>query len=138
MYQNTNIQNYEYYKNNEKIVKFNENIQNEIESKVLKKKVHFMKKTIIKNSCDMDILDILGEEENKASKLKKSEIRKKDELIPEKKNKKNKKNQKSFDKSLETNSEDKSPTKAREKYRKLKRTKEIFDSFDDEEYEEEN
>ena len=134
MFQSTNIQKYEYYKNNEKLLKLNENIQNELESKELKKIVNFMKKTIIQNN-ENDILDIIEEKDKKTSKLKKSEIKKKDELLFDKKNEKN---QKYFENNFKMSLEDKSPTKIKEKYRKLKRIKEIYDSFDDEEYEEDN
>ena len=133
LYKNTNIQQFDYYQNNEKIFKLNENIQNEIESKELKKKVHFMKKTIIQNNSLKDLIHILGEEDKKESKLKNTGMNKKENLLYEEKNEKS---HNSIDNILSSSLDDKSPAKAKEKNRKLKRIKGIYDSFDDEEYEE--
>ena len=133
MYNNTNIQSYDYYKNNEKIFRLNENIKNELESKELKKKVNLMKKTIIQyTNSSQDLKNLLAEEIS-GPKLKKSEIKKKKEI----------KNdidiiQKECEENAEVNIKNKSIEIKKEKYRKLKRIKELFDSFDDEEYEEEN
>ena len=133
IYANTNIKQYDYYNDNDKLFRINENIQNELESKELRKKVNNMKRTIIQSTSTKDLEKLLGEEDKKSSKLKKSEIRKKQdkniEIID--------KSQKDFVDnshiSLKSNLEKKD-----DKYRKLKRIKEIFDSFDDEEYEEDN
>ena len=135
LYANTNIQQYDYYNNNQKVYKINENIQNELESKELKKKVNLMKKTIIQSTSTKDLEKLLEEDDKGPSKLKKSEIKKNKEKLLEKIDKMNKESKESSKISISIKS---NLDKKDERHRKLKRIKEIFDSFDDEEYEEEN
>ena len=127
----TNINQYDYYNDNKKVFKINENITKEFESKELKKKVNLMKKTLIQNSSNQDLEKLLAEDEKIITKLKKSEIKKNnDEIIEEIIGKNKKEIEENSQISLKSNSENKE-----EKFRNIKRIKEIFDSFDDEEYE---
>ena len=133
MFSNTNIKQYDYYNDNDKLFRINENIQNELESKELRKKVNYMKKTIIQCSSIQDLENLLGEEDKKTSKLKTSDIRKNKDKKIEKIEKSQKEIEDTSSISLKSNIEKKD-----DKFRELKRIKEIFDSFDDEEYDEDN
>ena len=136
MFANTNIEQFDYFNNNKKLYEINENIQKELELKELKKKVNLMKKTITRHHNSQDLENNLNEEKTH-SKFKKSEIIKncnKTTKISE-----NNIIQKKKEENLGIGNEEKSFIKNnKENFRELKRIKEIYDSFDDEEYEEEN
>ena len=131
------------FNNNEKLFKINENIQNELDSKELKKKITLMKKSLIQNNSSKE-LKILLNEEKINSKLKKTDIKKsKNKISKISDNNDNNDDNEIPQKNQQDNSkvsiEEKSfINKNYEKFRKLKRVKEIYDSFDDEEYEEDN
>ena len=127
MFTKTNI-NYDYYNDIEKLFKINENIQNELESKELEKKVNLMKKTIVQSDTS-DLIKMLCEEEDISSE---NENKKKMNL------ENNDSHNKYVEKSSEISIDEKNSHKKYEKYRKLKRIKGVYDSFDDEEYEEQN
>ena len=129
--QNTNINNMDYFQNNLKILQLNEHIQNEIDSYELKKKIKLMKKSILIQRKSTKKLII--EEEN-ISQLEDNEnvndninIKNK-EIISEKKEE----SQSCLKKGIDDNINHK------DKYRRLKRIKELYDSFDDEEYEDDS
>ena len=130
---NTNIQQYDYYNNIEKVYKINENIQKELESMELKKKVNLMKKTIIQINNSQDLEKILTADE-KVGKLKKSDIQKSKYNILDTSDI----SRKEFEEKTDICYKEKNFDNKNERYRKLERIKEIFDSFDDEEYEDEN
>jgi hypothetical protein len=124
---------FNYYNNNEKMFKMNQKIQNEIDSMQLKKKVNLMRKTIIQITSSKELKQFImenGFQIDEIDKIEKSSNEKNDaEDNKEESNAclKNKSN---------LNEEEKISTK--DKYRKLKRKKEIYDSLSDEEYENEN
>ena len=132
-FENTNINCLDYYNDIGKMFKISENIQNEIESKELQKKVNLMRRTLVQLNVSEDVKKFMSDEETPTYLSKeKAEI---------KINKLENTNiiQKQFDeKKSEIRSDIKNMDKKNESYRKLKRTKEIYDSFDDEEYEEDN
>ena len=194
-----NTQSFDYFDNNERLLRINEKIQNELETLALKKKVNLMKKTIINLNSSKDIINLLSESDEtqsfKKSDFKKSNIKKsniKKSLINKSNINKSLINKSNINKSLinksninksnihksniyksninksniyksninksnknillditensQNNLKEKSEiivdnnnskNKYDEKFRKLERIKEIFDSFDDEEYEEE-
>ena len=135
---------FDYYKNDLKIMKINENIKNEIGSKELRKRLNLMKQSMINMSS--------GNMKDPELKKELSEI--KEEIrIEENRNQKNSKifeNNNNNDESqlclkniskIMDNEENKNNTDIKNttnKYRKIRRIKELYDSFDDEEYENEN
>ena len=118
-----------------KIMNINQNIQNELGSKQLRKKIKQMKRVIIKNS----IIDFQREyglkeliEEQSSIKIEKSE--KVESKIAESEVDGNQNYQISNCKLIEEeNTNDK--IKNKEKFRLIKRRKELYDSYDDEEFE---
>ena len=145
-----NIQNYDYYDNNEKLFKINEKINNELGVLQLKKKVHRMRKSIIKlTNSTKDLISGANENRN-SSHVKKSDYKKsytkinsvltsnvtkinKSENINKTEN-----SQTGLKETSEINEDEKNKNKKYdEKYRKIEQVKVLFDSFDDEEYEEE-
>ena len=133
-YDNTNINCLDYYNDIGKIFKINENIQNELESKELQKKVNLMKKTLVQFNDVENLQKIISDEENPAPSSKEKTKIKNTKLLEKVATIQNK----STEKKSEIKSDIKDMDKKDEKNRKLKRTKEIYDSFDDEEYEEDN
>ena len=126
----TNIQCYDYYNNIEKFFKINENIQNQIESIELKNKVNLMK-TIIQFQSPEELQKILGEDEELSDNEKFNKKNSKNENL---KNEDVIKKNKSKDSMIH---DERVSDKKNEKYRKLNKVKGVFDSFDDEEYEDE-
>ena len=126
----TNIQCYDYYNDIEKYFKINENIQNQIESIELKKKVNLMK-TIIQFQSPEELQKILGEDEKLSQNEKSNEQNSKNETseIEDTSQKNLFRDSAKYDEKISV--------KKNEKYRKLMKVKGVFDSFDDEEYEEE-
>ena len=131
-FEKTNINCLDYYNDIGKIYKISENIQNEMESKELQKRINLMKKTLVQNNDLEDLKKFISDEETPDYLSKENtEIRKnklENTIII----------QNNLDEKKKENSSDiKQMDNKIENYRKLKRTKEIYDSFDDEEYEEE-
>ena len=119
--------NMDYYQNNLKMFQINEHIQNEIDSLELKKKVKRMKKSIIKKSSKKLVI-----EEEISSQLKTNEN------IKDNINLKSRDENESKDGShlcLKKESDDKNNINTNDKFRRLKKLKQLYDSFDDEEYE---
>ena len=133
-YEKTNINCLDYYNDIGKIFKINENIQNELESKELQKKVNLMKKTLVQFNDVENLQKIISNEEGPSSSSKEKTEIKNTNLLEKVATIQNK----STEKKSEIKSDIKDMDKKDEKNRKLKRTKEIYDSFDDEEYEEDN
>ena len=127
--QTSNFNSFEYFKNNAKIMKINENIENEIGSKELKKKLKLMKKSIRKSSKNLKKLIRLEESPSEFDELQKiqGELTKR---IQEKIQNKEESNT-----CLKSNMDDGENNKGIDKNRRIKRIKELYDSFDDEEYE---
>ena len=124
---------YEYYNNIGKFLKINENIQNEMESKELKKKVNLMKKSIVQFHISKDLKEILSEDE--VTNPSKKEENRKSKLID---NNEDISQINFLEKSSEISNNEKNKMKKVEAHRKLVRKKELYDSFDDEEYEDQN
>ena len=148
------MQSYDYYNNNEKLLKINEKINNELGVLQLKKKVKNMRKSIIKfTSSEKNMIkNIIDEETNSRfrksdfikSDLKKNNIRNSNITSNIQKNYKSEnsnKNENSQEGLKETSAictdEKMNKQKYDEKYRKIEQVKVLFDSFDDEEYDEE-
>ena len=131
----TNFSNYNYF-NNMKMMKLNQHIQNELDSMELKRKVKIMKKTIVQLKSSNDLKYIIEEENfSQTEDKEKSENTNKD--INENNEKKENKDESNL--CLKEKKIDKDEKHLiKDKGRILKRTKEIYDSFDDEEYEDEN
>ena len=124
---------YYYYKNDKKFFKIKENISNEISSKELKKKICLMKKSIIQSHSSKDLQNIIyGNEEIPEAKI-----------VENNRNVKNNINENNDESQIclknatkfENNEEKNKEINNRDKYRNIKRIKELYDSFDDEEYE---
>jgi len=118
-----------------KIIEMNQNIQNELGSKELKKKVKQMKKVIIENSIiefqrDFGIQELI--EEQNSIKIEQSENMK--SKIAESENDIQQKYQISNIQLIEEENKIEN-IKNKERFRFIKRRKELYDSFDDEEFE---
>ena len=126
-----------YDKDKIKIININQNIQNELDSKELKKKVKKMRKVIIQNSIiefqkQYGIKDLI---ENKSS-IKKEQSEKFESKAIEEDSSSNQKYQTSDYKLIEEENKIEK-IKNKERFRFIKRSKELYDSYDDEEVEEE-
>ena len=120
-----------------KIININQNIQNEIDSNELKKKVRKMRKVIIKNSIiefqkEFGIRDLIDEK----SSIKNEQPEKKESKIVEEETVVNPNYQTSDFKLIEEENKIEK-IKNKERFRFLRRSKELYDSYDDEELEDE-
>ena len=135
---------FEYFKNDKKIMKINENIKNEIGSKELRKKINLMKQSMINmnntnNINSNDKQDELPEKKGNEKNENEQNRNEKNSKIFENNNN-NDESQiclKNISKIMdnEDNNNDKYINNTINKHRKIKRIKELYDSFDDEEYE---
>ena len=125
----TSFPSYDYY-NEDKIIKIQENIQNEIGSKELKKKLHLMRQSIVHLSSSKNNRNFIIDGVNLNEKSAKND----EDII------KNEENE-NIDESkiyLKNNSKSENVENTYiNKYRRIKRIKELYDSFDDDEYEDE-
>ena len=125
----TSFPSYDYY-NEEKIMKIQEKIQNEIGSKELKKKLHLMRQSIVHLSSSKNNRNFIIDGVNLNEKSAKND----EDII------KNEENE-NIDESkiyLKNNSKSENVENTYiNKYRRIKRIKELYDSFDDDEYEDE-
>jgi len=128
---------FNYYNNNLQMLKINQKIQNEIDSMELKKKVNLMRKTIIQIQSSKDLKDIIEEENG----FQIEENNKKERFsIAKNETEDNKEDKEESNACLKnkSNLNEEEKITIKDKYRKLKRKKEIYDSLSDEEYEDEN
>ena len=122
----SNIPSYDYY-NDKKIIKIKENIQNEIGSKELKKKLHLMRQSIIQLNSSKDNRKLIidgGNLNEKSTKIKEDT-----------KNEENENNDESRIYLKNNSKKENEENNNIDKNRRIKRIKELYDSFDDEEYE---
>ena len=126
---------FNYYNNNAKMFKINQKIQNEIESRQLKKKVNFMRKSIIQITSNKDLKKFVSDQES-GSQIEEND---KTEQISNTKNDTEDNGEESNTRlQSKSNLNEEEKISIKDKYRKLKRKKEIYDSLSDEEYENEN
>ena len=129
----TSFNNFDFINNNNKmkLMKMNQNIQKALDSKLLKKRIKLMKKSIIlfqKESFE-DLLD----EDNKIQRAEDLAVKNKSKLKEEEEN--NEENT-TYIKSKTNFLEEEEKNRVNKKdFRVLKRIKELYDSLDDEEYE---
>ena len=121
---------FDYYKDSNKVMKISENIQNELDSKQLKKKLNLMKKSIILLEKPNFLDNFLEEEENNLSKIEEQEKEENTKIEEKEVNINIDNSEIKLQNIIKQNKKAKS-----EIFRQLKRTKELYDSFDDEEYE---
>lgn len=130
--QPNNLNSFDYFKNNVKIMKINENIQNEISSKEIKKKINLMTRSIIRRTSK-NLKNLIIEEESK-SQL--DELEKIQRTIS-KRLKEEIENEEQSNACLKIDINDgNTSNKNIDKNRKIKRVKDLYDSLDDDENEE--
>mgnify|MGYP002624066407 CR=1 FL=1 len=122
------------YYNNIKMFKMNQKIQNEIDSLELKKKVSQMRKTIIQISSSQDLKQFIGEENDFQTDMNE----KPETHTSQKEDNEDNKEESNTCLKNKSNLNNEEKISIKDKYRKLKRKKEIYDSLSDEEYEDEN
>ena len=135
--ENSNINILDLYNNKDKLklIEMNQNIQNELGSKELKKKVKQMKKVIIKHSViefqrDLDLKELI--EEQSSIKIEQTE-KLKSKIADSESDIKQNYQESNIQLIEEENKIEK--IKNKERFRFIKRRKELYDSFDDEEFE---
>ena len=115
--------------------KMNQNIQNEIDSLELKKKVNLMRKTIIQIKSSQDLKQFIIHEKSGFQSDKNEKPKNQSKVKEDNEDDKEESNICLKNKS---NLNEEEIISVKDKYRKLKRKKEIYDSLSDEEYEDEN
>ena len=126
---------FNYYNNNAKMFKMTQNIQNEIDSLELKKKVNLMRKTIIQITSSQDLKQYIISEKSGFQSDKNDKPKNQSKVKEDNEDNKEESNTCLKNKS---NLNEEEIISIKDRYRKLKRKKEIYDSLSDEEYEDEN